>query len=435
MSNLALIENQATINIGMIGSVSNGKSSLTYRLTGVKTQKHSAEQKNNITMKLGYANSKIYKCAECSPPMCYQPYSSTIQTVNCKYCSKEMILQTHVSLIDCPGHHQLMATMLNGTCVMDSTILVESVSNAEFPSQQTIEHLQAIEIINLPTPITCLNKIDTISKDICISKVDILKDFMKTKNTNIIPISANLDINTNVVCQYICEIIAKNNIPKDYNASLKMIVIRSFNVNKQEATLQELQGGVIGGSIVRGTLRLGDEVIILPGILHKNDEISMKRWSYTPLISTVESINSEKNSLQYAVSGGLIGVGLLLDPSLTAQDNLVGSVIKMKEDISYKIYERIKVNMKFIEKYNNLELVKNEIIAINHNAINISGTISNITTNKKTNKKVYEIILEKPICVELKECITISKKFSSNNFEIMALGKIINGIESNNYSM
>ena len=54
-----IIKNQATINIGCIGHVSEGKSTLVKALTGIATQKYKSEQKRNITIKLGYANCKI----------------------------------------------------------------------------------------------------------------------------------------------------------------------------------------------------------------------------------------------------------------------------------------------------------------------------------------------------------------------------------------
>jgi translation initiation factor 2 subunit 3 len=422
-------QNQAIMNVGMIGSVSNGKSSIVYKLTGIKTQKHSDEQKKNITMKLGYANTKIYKCETC--PSSYQATSSNINAIACPICNSNMLLKTHISLVDCPGHHQLMATMLNGTCVMDSTILVESAYSTDFPSQQTKEHLQAIQMIGLKTPITCLNKLDIVPKDVCLQKLETLRNFTKNMNTTIIPTSANLNINMDIVCEYICNLITfdeQKNIER-YNDNLKMIVIRSFNINKQDVPINELQGGVIGGSIVKGTLRVGDNITLLPGILYKNhDEISLKKWQYRPITSVVQSINSEKTSLTYAVSGGLIGVQLLLDPSLTAQDHLIGSIVVKDYTVNHKVYERIKVLIKLVD--NKVVVINvHDVLFINHNAVNINAIVNKITINKKGHK-VYELELEKPICVELKEVITISKNLGSDSFEIVGLGKIMTGIES-----
>ena len=85
-----IMDNQPTINVGMIGSVSNGKSSITEKLTSIKTQKHSSEKERNITIKLGYANAKIFKCPKCPKPDCYQSAQSEIYEMDCKYCCENI---------------------------------------------------------------------------------------------------------------------------------------------------------------------------------------------------------------------------------------------------------------------------------------------------------------------------------------------------------
>ena len=67
---------QPIINIGMLGSVSDGKSTTVYSLTGIKTQRHSNEMKRNITIKPGYANMKIYKTINTNE----EPCGSSINT-------------------------------------------------------------------------------------------------------------------------------------------------------------------------------------------------------------------------------------------------------------------------------------------------------------------------------------------------------------------
>merc|ERR1712160_104786 len=82
-----IISRQATINIGTIGHVAHGKSTLVRAISGVNTVRHYDEKFRNITIKLGYANAKLYKCPECPDPQCYQPYGSKQkdQTL-CKHC-------------------------------------------------------------------------------------------------------------------------------------------------------------------------------------------------------------------------------------------------------------------------------------------------------------------------------------------------------------
>lgn len=69
-----------------------------------------------------------------------------------------------------------------------------------------------------------------------------------------IPISAQLKHNIDAVCEYIVK-----NIPvpiRDFTSEPRLIVIRSFDVNKPGCEVQDLKGGVAGGSLLRGVLRV-----------------------------------------------------------------------------------------------------------------------------------------------------------------------------------
>ena len=83
------------------------------------------EKLGNITIKLGYAKAKLYKCVECQPPNCFTSFSSgKPDAVNCEHCDTPLVLTRHVSFVDCPGHDALMATMLAGAAVMDAALLL-----------------------------------------------------------------------------------------------------------------------------------------------------------------------------------------------------------------------------------------------------------------------------------------------------------------------
>lgn len=156
-----IIVNQATINIGTIGHVAHGKSALVYTLSGIKTTKTKIELERNITIRLGYANAKFYQCPQCPEPNCYVSTSSKIDNPKCERCNNDLKLIRHVSFVDCPGHDYLMATMLNGTAVMDAALLLIA-ANEKFPQPQTLEHLAAIEIMDLKHLLILQNKIDIV---------------------------------------------------------------------------------------------------------------------------------------------------------------------------------------------------------------------------------------------------------------------------------
>jgi len=136
-------------------------------------------------------------------------------------------------------------------------------------------------------------------------------------------------------------IVKKIPVPvRDFTVKPTMIVIRSFDVNKPGEEVKDLRGGVAGGSILQGVLRVGDEIEIRPGIVSRLADGSVK---CVPLFSKIKSLYAEHNDLQFAVPGGLIGVGTLLDPTLTRADRLVGQVLGAVGHLP-EIYTELEVN-------------------------------------------------------------------------------------------
>lgn len=103
-----------------------------------------------------------------------------------------------------------------------------------------------------------------------------------------------------------------------------MIVIRSFDVNKPGNEAENIDGGVAGGTILKGVLRVGDEIAIRPGYIRRNSS-GTSRW--TEIRSQVITLKADNNNLMYAVPGGLIAVGTRVDPQFTRSDNMVGMIV------------------------------------------------------------------------------------------------------------
>lgn len=146
---------------GTIGHVAHGKSTLVKAISGVHTVRFKNEMERNITIKLGYANAKIFKCShpDCERPDAYVAYGSSKEdTFPCDRCGGNYELVRHVSFVDCPGHDILMATMLNGAAVMDGAMLLIA-ANEMCPQPQTSEHLAAVEIMRLKDIIIVQNKV------------------------------------------------------------------------------------------------------------------------------------------------------------------------------------------------------------------------------------------------------------------------------------
>ena len=159
---------QPQINIGLVGHVDHGKTTLTERMSGKWTDTHSEEMKRGITIRLGYANTSFW--------LCEKQDGSKIQVANNKkpigFKSVEHLRR--VSFIDAPGHESLMATMLSGATIMDGAILLVSASE-DCPQPQTREHLMALEIMGMKNVIVVQNKIDLVSEEKAIKNYKSIK--------------------------------------------------------------------------------------------------------------------------------------------------------------------------------------------------------------------------------------------------------------------
>ena len=324
-----VISRQATINIGTIGHVAHGKSTIVKAISGVQTVRFKNELERNITIKLGYANAKIYKCdnESCPRPRKFRSAGSSKEDdfpCDRTGCPGRYRVQRHVSFVDCPGHDILMATMLNGAAVMDAALLLVA-ANETCPQPQTSEHLAAIEIMKLKHIIILQNKIDLVKEAQARDQFQNILKFVQgtvADGSPVIPISAQLKYNIDVICEYIC-----NKIPipdRDFVSPPRLIVIRSFDVNKPGCEVDDIKGGVAGGSILRGVLKVGMEIEVRPGLISKDET---GKVVCCPIFSQITSLYADQNDLQFAVPGGLIGVGTKIDPMLTRADRMVGQVL------------------------------------------------------------------------------------------------------------
>ncbi|MCL4315131.1 MAG: translation initiation factor IF-2 subunit gamma, partial [Candidatus Thermoplasmatota archaeon] len=301
---------QPSVNIGMVGHVDHGKSTLTKALTGIKTDVHSEEIKRGISIKLGYADTPIYRCGN--------------ERVGYKYSrednGQDCVLERVVSFVDAPGHETLMATMLSGSSIMNGAILVIA-ANEKCPQPQTREHLTALEIMGIKNVIIVQNKIDVVTKEGALKNYAQIKEFVKgsvAQDAPVIPVSAYHNINIDVLFRAIEERIPTPE--RETGQDPIMYVARSFDVNKPGTKPEDLKGGVIGGSLIRGELKIGDEIEISPGLQFTRG----KNTVWENLITEIVSLKSGKFEYDRILPGGLAAVGTKLDPYLTKSDSLTG---------------------------------------------------------------------------------------------------------------
>ena len=194
-----------------------------------------------------------------------------------------------------------------------------------------------------------------------------------------------------------------------------MIVIRSFDVNKPGEDAETLKGGVAGGTILKGVIRVGDEVEIRPGIIRKDWKNGQVSWE--PIYSKVTSLKADENHLMYAVPGGLIGVGLKVDPFLTRADRLVGQIIGhpglmpevvLEIDASYYLMRRllgVKAESgadKSKQKVGKLKV--DEILMINIGSTSLGGKVVSFNNDQ------VRIQFMNPVCANLGDKIAMSRR-------------------------
>lgn len=387
------------ISILLVGHVDHGKTTLTQALSGKWTDTHSEELKRGITIKLGYADSVFYKCAKCQGHEAYGVHSV------CKNCKSECIPLRKVSFIDAPGHETLMATMLSGAAIVDAALLLVS-ANEPCPQPQTREHLMALEILGIKNIIVVQNKIDLMDKKELIDNYHQIKNFLKgtiAENAPIIPISAQHNVNIDLLIEGIQE----NFRTPDRSLSQDPLffVARSFDVNKPGSNIKDIHGGILGGAMKVGMLKLGEIIEIRPGI--KKEKFGKIIWE--PIVTEVAGLMTGDMEVKEITPGGSAGILTKLDPSLVKSDSLAGNVVGVQGHMP-EIYHELNFKPNLLERVVGAkdellvdQIKKGENLMLNVNSTATVGMVIEI------NKGVIKVILKKPVCAVKKDRITISR--------------------------
>jgi len=380
--------------------VDHGKTTLVQAITGEWASRHSEELKRGITIKLGYADAAIYKCPDCDEPMCY------CSSPNCPACGGEAEFQRALSFVDAPGHEILMATMLSGAAVMDGAILVIA-ADERCPQPQTREHLAAIEIVGLRNIVIVQNKIDIVKREDAVKNYNEIKKFVEgsiAEDAPIIPVSAQQGVNIDLLLKVIQEYLPTPE--HDPGKPPRMHIIRSFDVNKPGTPIEELVGGVVGGSVYQGSFHVDDEVEIRPGLpTREKNRIKMRE-----LYTEITSLHVGGGPVDEALPGGLVGVGTLLDPSLTKSDGLVGSLIG-EPDTLPPVRDELGLDIRLFDTVvGSREMEKVSSIAKGESLLFNIGTAKTMGNVAQVSKDHLEARLSIPICGEEGDRVAISRR-------------------------
>lgn len=391
---------QPNLILCTLGHVSNGKSSMIYQLSGTKTQRDSREKKRNITIKAGYANIKLWHCSNCKFNF---SSNETINEYNCDSCDNLCSLDNHISFVDCPGHQELIETMMSSVSLMHGGIVIVSVVEPIKTQTQLLQHLITIKVNKLDNIIVCLNKCDLVSKEIVNERKNELDELLSKLGINpkiIIPTSFTKNLGIDYLIKAINYFFGPHFTQTTTSKPLCRIT-RSFDINSPGTDFTNVKGGCIGGSVISGCFEKNTFVEIRPGILTKNKN---NTFSHEPIITKLLSFESDKKQLDTALPGCLIAMLTEIDPYLCKNDLLKGNIVTLVGQ-GLPIYHDIKVQYEIIDFIDFIwKPKKNDIIHLQINNMSSPAKIVSINDN------IMNIFINKPICIDHSDNIIICIK-------------------------
>jgi len=394
------VPGQPEVNIGVVGHVDHGKSTLTERLTGERTDRHSEEIRRGISIRLGYADMAIYTCPKDSEPAAY------MTTEVCKTHNVKGELQRIVSFVDSPGHETLMATMLSGAAIMDGALLVIA-ANEDCPQPQTKEHLMALGIIGVDKIVIVQNKIDVVDPKQAEENYKEILTFVKgtvAQDAPIVPVSAHHEVNLDVLLMLIQKTIPT---PKrDEAKPAKMFAARSFDVNQPGIPPEKIVGGVLGGSLTQGRLRIGDDIEISPG-----RQVTVgNKTEWKNLTTSIRSLHSGGAPRKEVRPGGLIAIGTNLDPVVTKSDGLVGRVVGRPGSLP-EVLMKMAVEVNLLERVVGVsEDMKVEGIKTSEPLMVSVGTATTVGVVTSARENRADMGLKIPVVAELGQRVAVSRR-------------------------
>ena len=393
---------QPEVNIGMVGHVDHGKTTLTQALSGTWTDTHSEERKRGISIKLGYADTAFYRTKK------GDSYAMGKRPDGKDDDAKELLRA--VSFVDAPGHETLMAVMISGSSIMDGALLLVA-ANEQCPQPQTREHLMALEIAGIENIVVVQNKIDLVSRERAIESHGEIKNFLKgtiAENAPIIPVSAHHDVNLDILIDAIEDTIPTPDLREKEDGL--MYVARSFDINRPGTRPSKLKGGIIGGSVVSGNFSEGDAIVIAPG--RKITEGNKSHWE--PIETKISSVQAGGLDLESVHAGGLCGIATPLDPCHTKSDNLSGQVMAKIGELP-PVWETLDVTLNLLKQMvsgesdgeNVRPLQPGEMLMLNSATATSVGVVSAVKGKDAT------LNLRLPICALAGSRITLSRRVGS----------------------
>jgi translation initiation factor 2 subunit 3 len=291
--------------------------------------------------------------------------------------------------------------MLSSISLLDGAIIVIAVDQPLINKPQLIQHLLAAKLSKMKKIIICMNKIDLVAKNILIERkneLDILLKKYEIKPFTIIPTCFSKNLGINYVVNAIMHLFNPQEYLERTNETPIFVINRTFDINKPGTNWDEVNGGVLGGTLLTGKLKVGDDIEIRPGITE-------------PFITKILSIKTEDTDLDEVIPGGLIGIKTNLDPFYCKNDKLIGNVLGLVGQLP-NMYNEININIQLIDLYDQTMkwITKiDDLITFQIGTRICTSKLINI--DNSLNK--YKFSLNKLTCISNNQHIIICKNFDN----------------------
>jgi elongation factor Tu len=281
MAKSTFVRTKPHVNIGTIGHVDHGKTTLTAAITYVLSEK-------------GFAEKKDYDSIDAAPEE--KERGITINTAHVEYETENR----HYAHVDCPGHADYVKNMVTGAAQMDGAILVCAATDGPMP--QTREHILLARQVGVPAVVVFMNKVDLVDDPEMLELVEMeLRELLSAyqfdgDNAAIIQGSALKALEGDAKAkQGILDLMAAvdANIPepvRDVDKTFLMPIEDVFSITGR--------GTVATGRIERGVINTGDPVEII-GMMKVGDK---------PLTSTVTGVEMFRKILERGEAGDNAGI-------------------------------------------------------------------------------------------------------------------------------
>ncbi len=234
------------VNIGTIGHVDHGKTTLTAAITAVLAKK-------------GLAEVKAFDAIDNAPEE--KERGITINTAHVEYSTEKR----HYAHVDCPGHADYVKNMVTGAAQMDGAILVVAATDGPMP--QTREHILLARQVDVPKIVVYMNKVDMVDDEELLELVEMeireLLSFYEFDGDNIPVIQGSALGALNGEEKWVKTIDELMNAVDEYIPIPKRDIEKDFLMPTEDVFSITGRGTVATGRIETGVINTGDEVALI----------------------------------------------------------------------------------------------------------------------------------------------------------------------------